>query len=96
MTERTTGFRTNIKVPTPRLIFYALVGLLACAGISYYLQDRGILIGGSVGIPVVIALILWAGRVGRSEFVAGHVKVLMWIYVAAQLALLIWDVWHRK
>ena len=89
-------FYSETRVSPAFVITAGLVALLASAAISRHQHDRSVFIGASVALPFLIAGVLWFYRAGRSTFAQRHVRLVVGIYIVAQIGLIIWNILRHR
>ena len=89
------NFHTATKVPAWRLLLYGFTGLAIAGWLDRQFDNRGLIIGAAVGIPVLMVLILAIFRFGRSPLAQRHRGAILWLYLLSQAALIIWSIIER-
>ena len=84
-------FHTTTNVPVWRLFLYGFVALVVSCWLGYHYNDRGLVIGAAIAIPLVMVIVLTVFRFGRSPSAQRHRGTILWLYILSQVALVIWS-----
>jgi putative membrane protein (TIGR04086 family) len=83
----------NSKALYWRIVVYVLIALCCSWLIGNHYGDKGLLVGVAIGIGIILTMFAVAAFVIRKhmEWIRQHLGLLVWIFIALQLFLILFN-----